>query len=166
MLVPFAGLEVSDVLNRKSSPSVLHVPLALIAGWVLPGAGHLLLGHRGRGLVFLVTIAATFWTGVAVGGVRATVDPETRRLWFVAQLGAGSHALTAWAGHELWQPPAPQSSRADLNLPVPRHWRLLDIAVHYTGVAGLLNVLVLLDLVARGEAIRLGTAPPGAGGGT
>lgn len=139
--------------------------MALIAGWIVPGLGHILLGHRGRGIVFLATIAATFWTGVAVGGVRATVDPEARRLWFVAQLGAGSHALAAWAGHAIWAPPAPQGARADLNLPVPRHWRLLDIAVHYTGVAGLLNVLVLLDVLARGEPSRMGVVPHGGGGG-
>ena len=55
----------------------------------MPGLGHVFLGHRHRGLIFLVTITATFWTGVAIGGVRGTVNPQDRQLWFVAQLCTG-----------------------------------------------------------------------------
>jgi hypothetical protein len=31
------------------------------------------------------------------------------------------------------------------------HWLPADVGVHYTGVAGLLNLLVILDAVARGD---------------
>ena len=31
------------------------------------------------------------------------------------------------------------------------HWLPADVGVHYTGVAGLLNLLVILDAVARAD---------------
>ena len=41
---------------------------ALIAGWLVPGAGHLLTGRWVRGLLLFVSIAAMFWLGIAMQG--------------------------------------------------------------------------------------------------
>jgi hypothetical protein len=137
----------------------------MFLGWLVPGLGHLFLRHTTRGLVFLIAITATFWTGVAVGGLRSTVDPNERALWFLAQLGTGSNALLAWAGSRLTaENPTPKSNAVDV-ASVP-HWRSTDVAIHYTGVAGLLNILVLLDVVARAESGNktIGITIPGRGG--
>lgn len=124
-----------------------RLPLAGLLGWLVPGLGHILLGYRGRGLVCLVTITATFWCGVAIGGVRTTVDPGQRKLWFLAQLCTGANTLAAVAVTKL----APLEKAAYDE--AQGHWRSLDVAVHYTGVAGLLNVLVLLDVLGRGAGL-------------
>ncbi len=42
--------------------------LAVIAAWLIPGAGHLVLGKMGRGMLFLVTIAGSFALGLAIHG--------------------------------------------------------------------------------------------------
>ena len=122
-------------------PSLFRGPLVGLLAWLIPGLGHLFLGLKRRGLVFLLTIAATFWTGVAIGGVRATVDPSERTLWFTAQLCSGANAFVAYALHRAVAgsdaPPGPYLSS--------------EVGVHYTGVAGLLNILVILDAVARAD---------------
>jgi hypothetical protein len=41
---------------------------ALIVGWLIPGAGHLLTGRWVRGLLLFVSIAAMFWLGIAMQG--------------------------------------------------------------------------------------------------
>lgn len=136
-------------MSEDQPTPLLKTLTALILGWIVPGLGHLFLKHRTRGLIFLITITATFWTGVAVGGMRSTVNPDERKLWFAAQLGSGGHALLAWAGHEL----SKREGKSDpaKTPPALAHWRSVDVAIHYTGVAGLLNVLVLFDILARAE---------------
>ena len=82
-----------DTQNTKNTqPAAL---LALALAWIVPGAGHIYLGRRTRGLIILVTLAATFWAGVAVGGVM-TVDARTERWWFAAQMCTGVHGLVGW----------------------------------------------------------------------
>ena len=134
-------------MSKHEPGTVVRAPLAGFLAWLIPGLGHIYLGYRGRGLVFLVTISATFWSGVAIGGVRSTVDPQERKLWFMAQLCTGGNTLSAWAlnqritlGHARAGEPTQQS-----------HWMQADVGVHYTGVAGLLNLLIILDAIARAE---------------
>lgn len=114
---------------------------------MMPGLGHLYLGHRTRGLVFLVVITATFWSGVAIGGVRSTVDPKERKLWFMAQLCTGGNTLAAWALNQRFTRPYAQDSQP----PPYSHWMRADVGVHYAGIAGLLNLLVILDAIARAD---------------
>ena len=65
-------------MAQSDSLGLLRVPIAGILAWIVPGLGHIFLGHRGRGLVFLVTITATFWNlrfsptaGEEISGYRA-----------------------------------------------------------------------------------------------
>ena len=41
---------------------------ALILGWLVPGAGHVLTGRWVRGLLLFVSIASMFWLGIAMQG--------------------------------------------------------------------------------------------------
>ena len=134
-------------MSPAEPSALLRAPLVGLLTWVVPGLGHLLIGERGRGLVFLVTITATFWTGVAIGGVQSTVDPHKRKLWFVAQLFTGGNTLSAYALNRQVTIASAQSGTDG----VAGHWLPGDIGVHYTGVAGLLNLLVILDAIGRAD---------------
>lgn len=131
-------------LSKQDQTFVLRAPTAGLLTWLLPGLGHIYLGQRARGLVLLVTITVTFWTGVAIGGVRDTIDPENRRLWFTAQICTGGHTLAAYALHR-WV------DRTD-NPGHTTYWLSADVGVHYTGVAGLLNLLVIFDAIGRADS--------------
>ena len=129
---------------------VLRVSVSGLLAWIIPGLGHIYLGLRIRGLVLLVTITATFWTGVAIGGVRETVDPQEKKLWFIAQIFNGGNTLSAYAlSQSIARTAAGSGSPAPMG-----HWLSADVGVHYTGVAGLLNLLVILDAVGCAETSR------------
>lgn len=112
-----------------------------LAAWAIPGLGHWLLGQRSRAIVLFLTIMLTYWTGIAIGGARYTIDPIGNRLWFVAELGAGPQSIAIFLATMRQEPPA-----------VP--WPDSDIAVIYAGIAGLLNMLVILDAIGRASGIE------------
>ncbi len=78
--------------NKKRRPFPI---VALILAWLIPGAGHVYLGRRLRGAVIFLTIAATFWAGMAIGGAM-TVDKKYEGWWFIADMCTGVHGLTGW----------------------------------------------------------------------
>ena len=127
--------------------SYLRAPVAGLLAWLVPGLGHIYLGDRSRGLVLLVAITATFCTGVAIGSVQATVAPHSRKLWFAAQLGSGGNAIAAYSLHRLVSPETATSPKQ----PVTANWLSAEVGVHYTGVAGLLNLLLVIDAIVRAE---------------
>ena len=139
-------------MAESSMPSAVRGPIAGLLGWMVPGLGHVFLGDRRRGLVFMVAITATFWSGVAIGSVQGTVAPHTRKLWFMAQLGTGGNALAAYGLHCAVDPDSAKSPK-----PVfAGNWLSAEVGVHYTGVAGLLNILVILDAIARSDRAGAG----------
>ncbi len=159
--------------------SLLRAPIAAILAWLIPGLGHIFLGHKVRGVIFLVVITLTFWTGVAVGGVKS-VDPQKpvqqrsrteqqqrnrgRSWWFFAQIMNGGYAV---ATHAV----GVRTERASY-----LSWPSGDIASVYTGVAGLLNLLIIIDALVRAEGLAVvispnsgptrATGPPKGGGST
>jgi len=137
----------STELANQRLTSAVRMPVTGLLAWLVPGLGHLYLGDRGRGIVCLITITATFWTGVALGGIRATVDPHNRKLWFIAQLCTAGNTVTGYALHR-----SIASRESEGRKPAATaHWASVDVGVHYTGVAGLLNLLVIFDAIARAE---------------
>ena len=127
-------------------PSPLRGPIAALLAWVIPGAGHFFIGERSRGLIFMVTIALTFWGGVAIGGVKNTVNPQDRTLWFLGQACAGIHPFLAIA----WSRQVEIPSEADRSRWIA-YGQMEDISIVYTAIAGMLNVLVILDVMIRTE---------------
>lgn len=130
---------------------------AVICAWLLPGLGHWWVGHRVRGVIIFVVITITFWTGVAVAGVRSAAAPRENGAWVAAQLCMGPQALGAmYVSNELRARPDEQTYKAP--------WPASSIGVVYAGVAGLLNLVVILDVLARVDAARATRAarsPPG-----
>ncbi|MBS3822246.1 MAG: hypothetical protein GVY16_06900 [Planctomycetes bacterium] len=84
----------SHPTQRK--PNWLIALIATALAWLLPGAGHVYLGRRVRGAILFVTITATFWSGVAMGGVM-TVDSRYESWWFLAQQMTGANGAVSWA---------------------------------------------------------------------
>jgi hypothetical protein len=123
--------------------------LAAALAWVLPGLGHWYLGLRGRAIVLFVTITVTFWCGVAVGGVQSTVNAGENGAWLAAQLCAGVQTVAAL----MWSKSLSQGPELEAIYPA------VDIAVVYAGIAGLLNLLVIIDALARAESSE-GPRPP------
>ncbi len=109
--------------------------LSVILSWIVPGGGHFFLGERKRAWIFFVVITLTFWTGIYIGGVLSTVNFQTNTPWFFAQVFLGGYTSL--------------TEILSLFGATASYGKTLDLATIYTGVAGLLNILVILDAAVR-----------------
>jgi hypothetical protein len=115
--------------------------IALIAGWLVPGAGHLVLGRIGRAALFFGLLVGSFILGLGLEGRLfwpTVADPPSFMhydlitvLWSFAQLGAGlCYAGSYLLGYGVVpRPEAPTYEYANT----------------FMILAGLLNYLVMLD---------------------
>lgn len=123
----------------------------------MPGLGHWWIGDRARAVVLFLIVTTTFWGGVAVGGVRSVVSERENGPWIAAQLCMGPQALVALQASSSLrkQEATDEDHRTSFKAP----WPSGDIGVIYAGVAGLLNLLVILDVLARVEFIHASARP-------
>jgi len=166
-------------MSAKKQPNVPFAVLAIFLAWIVPGAGHVYLGRPVRGIIICLTIAATFWGGLAMGGVM-TIDPVNERWWFMADMLTGVHGLVSWQVEKrVWDrlvaDPQVLASRqafpGDSSVLMAVVDRKLQeeglaltaptdtIARAYAGIAGLLNLMCIFDAVMlsmmgiRGEPV-------------
>ena len=85
--------------DKRQKDSPLRPLAAAGLAWLIPGAGHVYLGRVRRGVIIFVTITVLFWTGLAIGGVM-TIDRESERWWFAADMFAGLHGVVSWRRSE------------------------------------------------------------------
>jgi len=113
---------------------LLFLPTVALLGWLLPGAGHLLLKEKTRSVIIFVTITLTFCTGIYIGSI-GVIDSVGPTPWYVytAQImtspmvTALAH-LTAGGGFPVYGWPN-------------------EIGQIYTTTAGLLNLLCIINAV-------------------
>src|SRR6185295_4408713 len=68
--------------------------VAFLVGWLVPGAGHVLLGRWKKGLFFFSILAATYAFGMSITGWRP-VSFDDNPFYFVGQYGSGATLLIA-----------------------------------------------------------------------
>lgn len=119
---------------------------AVLAGALVPGAGHLLLGQTLKAAIFatalLGAIAFGLWKGQYANF--SAQAQERHPVMYVLQFATGGPALLAYAN----TPEAAERSPAFVD---PKKF---EVAVLFTAVAGLLNVLVLVDLIGLPARLR------------
>lgn len=142
--------------RNQQTPSIAKITTTGLLAWLVPGLGHIVCGDRQRGLIILVTITVTFWGGVAIGGVRTTVDPQRQKLWFMAQICSGGNAIAAAS----WGESARNEVNNDDSALAHSHWGSTEVALVYTGVAGLLNVLAVMNSLMHTAPIVVQSRPP------
>jgi len=106
--------------------------LLCVAAWAIPGAGHLWLGRRNKGLVFLVALPLMFAIGLALRGRLFPFDLSDPlvALAALADFGIGlTYFIAAGLGY----------GAGDVRAVTYEYGNAFLI------VAGLLNVLVVID---------------------
>lgn len=161
-------------------------PLTALAAWLLPGLGHFIIGYRRRGLILGVTLLTLFGAGLLIGGVRV-VDRERETLWFAGQSLIGPvapvidlyrRALEGQLSHQVDEHADAvrrelgeyaDNDRVLLHMleesePVPAYRRSLgrvnELGTLYCTLAGVLNLLVILDVIGRSSSAPIHPAPP------
>lgn len=142
---------------RRKKLDLYAVPRRVLAGlltWAWPGTGHLLLGQRKRGTVLACGIGAIYIAGLFIGGVTVAnpafeSGPNSQQFlyWFQFFMLPNS-ILVAWENNILNQ----IGGIANL-LPntdptfTPSYGRVREIGVLYLALAGLLNLLAIVDVI-------------------
>ena len=115
-----------------NSPARVSPTLALLAGWLVPGAGHLLLGKWIRATLLMASILGMFAIGIALQGKVYTpnIGEPLDMLGFAGDLGSGIlYGLARLLG---W-------GQAPVLIAVA------DYGTKFIVVAGLLNVVAAVD---------------------
>ena len=162
---------MADDLPPRSVPPA---PVVAVAGWLLPGAGYLLIGQRARGITIGTCILGLFILGLLIGGVRvmevpgyntetgkrqidaathlwvlqaAPLNEVRNKPWSLPQLMTGPVAIAAGAWSVIAAEPDP--ARHGQPQGALTHARLNEIGSLYLSVAGLLNLMVIIDAAHR-----------------
>jgi len=112
-----------------------HVAFLLIVGllgWLVPGGGHLMINEKKHALIIFVTIALTFAAGLYIGSI-GVINPIGAKPWYVAQV-MNSPAVAA-------------IGRVTASGHYPVFGRPNEIGQIYTSIAGLLNLLCIVNAV-------------------
>ena len=125
-----------SVGTRRSIRPALHV----LAGWIVPGLGHLLQRRIARGVAVFVLLVGLF----ALGTVLAEGSNLDRERHFYY-----------WGGQVLLGLPAMLAECLHAHARVTRDIPYVDAGLVMGCLAGLLNVLALLDVFARAETRAL-----------
>jgi hypothetical protein len=114
----------------------------VVLGWILPGMGHIAIGHKSRGFLIMFGVLFLILSGVLVGGIDA-VDHKNDGLWFIAQVWCGPIVLGIDLMNQAWIAPLPISERATL----VGLSHANEIGTLFIAMAGLMNFVVLLDVL-------------------
>ncbi len=103
-----------------------------LAGWLVPGGGHLLLGRWGRAAIYLLCVGMLAGLGLGLRGhiFRPPVNGFFDLLGLTADAGAGVFYFLTW----LWDNGGPDVSRA-----------AGDYGTRFFAAAGVVNLLFALD---------------------
>lgn len=156
---------------KARTDSTARTIQAGVLAWLLPGAGHYYLGHRGFAAVFFVAISFAYGTGLAIGGVKTSINPYFNRWLFMAELGTGGYTTAGFLlsntaggidarttseilhrGPSFRQLPLDQQRKLeDRLLPYLSFYPQSDVAQIYLAIGGLLNLLAILDAIMRAQ---------------
>ncbi len=118
--------ENNTQVQEKAPVNPLFVPAIGVIAWLIPGAGHWILGKKNRAIAIFCGIMFLFIIGIIAGGT-ALINPGHAKLWFLAQVFSGLPALI-------------MKTNADMG-----YGKGIDIGQLYTACAGLLNLMCVID---------------------
>jgi len=129
--------------KRSDMDHGLLILVVAVLAWLIPGAGHIFIKERKRGIIIFATITLTFLAGIYIGSI-GVIDPVNSRPWYFGQmLNSPFVAIIGSA-----------TKGGDYIVYARPH----DYGQIYTAVAGGLNLLCILNAMymahsGRGELI-------------
>ena len=117
--------------RTKEKHTVFLLTVGLL-GWLIPGAGHLMIKEHKRALIIFVTIILTFCAGLYIGSI-GVINPVGAKPWYVAQIM--NSPTVAALGH--------LAKTGDYYV----FGKPNEIGQIYTSIAGLLNLLCIVNAV-------------------
>ena len=118
-------------MSRQSNKTDFNLLfITALLGWVVPGAGHMLIAETKRAAIVFVTIVITFGLGIYVGSIGVI---DSSQPWFAAQI--------------LNSPSVIFLANLTKTGNYPAHARPNEIGLIYTSITGMLNLLCVVNAV-------------------
>ena len=127
-----------EVRSPASSASTATITLAVVLAWLVPGAGHVYLGRRARGIAFFAIVLVSLALGCALDGeLYRDFDQPLQMLATLACAGMGVPYFLLFA----------LGYGGDVDAAGYEYGKAFILT------AGLMNILLILDVwdVVRGE---------------
>ncbi|MEM9419696.1 MAG: DUF6677 family protein [Planctomycetota bacterium] len=140
---------------------------AAFLGWLLPGLGHFILGQPHRAVILGTTIGSLWLSGLLIGGI-SVIDRNDHPAWFLGQMliapsfAANQYRVKLVREHDGTFDP-------EDNPPFePAFARAHEQGTLFTSLAGLLNLLAIIDVLYRDprdsrDAPKSASTPEGVG---
>lgn len=138
--------------SKEPEPNHWHVGAAF-AAWLFPGLGHFVLGQRQRGAILCVTIGVLWLSGMIIGGI-SVFDHRDHPAWFVGQMLMAPSVIVDQTIVNKLKPHAGPSNTMPRPTFEPSFGRVNEQGVLYTALAGLLNLLAILDVLHQDLRLR------------
>lgn len=163
-------ITLARVNSHDRTDSAISPPFVALLGWLVPGLGYWLIGMKHRAFYAGITIFLVFAMGLLISGVRcvdvpgydadgnlitlgSSTSPALIRKapfravfdkpWYIPQIMAGPLTIAS----SVW------SVNAAATYPKATA-RLFDIGTLYTAIAGMLNLLVIIDAAHRAAQLN------------
>ena len=126
----------------QSKPNnIIFLFIVGLLGWVVPGAGHFAINKKKHALIIFFSLTITFIVGLYLGSL-AIIDPKGSLPWYVAQVMISPVVMilgriSESGGYYVYGKPA-------------------EIGQIYTSIAGLLNLLCIVNSVYWAYLIKTG----------
>lgn len=120
--------------DAREQGGLIRLGIVGLLAWAIPGGGYWVLGDRRRAAVVGVTILAVFVLGLYVGSI-GVVDKDHAGYWYAAQVMTSP--VVFWIG------------RCTSTGHYTVYGRPYEIGQIYTSIAGLLNLLCIINALYR-----------------
>ena len=128
---------------RSNENHTLFLVTVGLFAWLVPGAGHFLIDKKTHAVIIFVTIVLTFCIGIYVGSI-GVINWDEAKPWYMAQI---MNSPAVWAVGQL-------AAAGDY----PVYGRPNEIGQIYTSIAGLLNLLCIVNAVYWAHLSKTQTA--------
>lgn len=122
-------------------------PTAAVAAWLLPGLGHYILGEKRRALILACSIGLVWLGGLVIGGT-SVINHKAHMAWFAGQAMTAPSILIDLGGQFRAERSTDKTPARD---PIfePSFGHMYEQGILYTAMAGLLNLLAVIDVAYR-----------------
>ena len=128
---------------RSKRTNISFLLIVGLLAWLVPGAGHFVLNEKKRAIIIFVTIVLTFGTGLYIGSI-GVINPGEARLAYSAQI------MNSPTVRLLGQLTTETGA-------YPVYGRPNEIGQIYTSIAGLLNLLCIVNAVYLAHLKKAGS---------
>ncbi len=118
--------------NKSQLDNSIYMVLVGLAGWIIPGGGHLVIGEKAKAAVIFAGVTLAFVLGIYVGSI-GVINPIAERLWYIPQM--------------MVSPVVKFLGGITVRNEISSFGKPNEIGQIYTSMAGMLNLLCIVNAV-------------------